>query len=63
MLPNIVFAITCWQQRHCDVLHNNNNNNSTFILKERGLTKSYVANYRLFTPHKWECLPLELYFA
>ena len=29
-----------------------NNNNSTFILKERGFTKSYVANYRLFTPHQ-----------
>ena len=31
---------------------NNNNNNSTFILKERGFTKSYVAKYRLFTPHQ-----------
>ena len=30
----------------------NNNNNSTFILKERGFTKSYVAKYRLFTPHQ-----------
>ena len=32
--------------------NNNNNNNSTFILKERGFTKSYVAKYRLFTPHQ-----------
>ena len=32
--------------------NNNNINNSTFILKERGFTKSYVAKYRLFTPHQ-----------